>query len=167
MIDRWGWTEAMESSTSPAVAEFLDGLPPDRREALAVVRHVILANLPEGYQEIVDATSLSYCVPLERFPKTYNGRPLTIAALASRKTYISLFLMAIYRDGTLGEWFQEEYSKTGKKLEMGKACVRFRRADDLPLDLVGKVIGLVGMDRYVAFHEANYSNRKRAGAPAQ
>jgi len=157
---RWGTIDPMPAGTALSVEDYLQPLPPARREALLVVRRAILAHLPEGYEEIVAFGGICYCIPLERYPKTYNGRPLTAAALCARKSYLSLFIMPMFRDPVLAEWFQEEYRKTGKKLDMGKASLRFRTADDLPLDLVGKVIALITPEKYMAFLE-EWAARKR------
>lgn len=151
----------MAISLSPSVENYLEPLPPERRAALTAVREVVLANLPNGYVEMVTFGGISYCIPLERYPKTYNGRPLTIAALCARKGYLSFFYMPLFRDPAMGEWFREEYRKTGKKLDMGRGCVRFKRAEDLPLDLIGQVIALVSPERYMAFIDAGGKCRPR------
>ena len=97
---------------------YVDGLPPGRREAVAKVRAVILKNLPKGYEETVDFGLLAYVVPLKRYPDTYNGHPLMVAALASQKQYMSVYLMCVYADKATATWFKAEYRKRGKKLDM-------------------------------------------------
>ena len=96
---------------------------------------------------------ISYEIPLERYPKTYNGKPLSYAALASQKNYCVIYLMGVYGDGEQARWFREEFRKAGKKLDMGKSCVHFRTADDLPLDVIGQVIARTPPDRYIAIYE--------------
>jgi hypothetical protein len=93
-------------------------------------------------------------IPLDRYPDTYNTYPLVVAALASQKNYISLHLNGVYADAAMGAWFREAYAETGKKLNMGKACVRFRAVEDLPLDVIGEVISRVPVDRFIACYEA-------------
>lgn len=137
---------------------YVDGLPPDRRQAIAKVRAVILKNLPKGYEETVDFGMLAYVVPLKRYPDTYNGHPLMVAALASQKQYMAVYLMCVYADAPTATWFQEEYRKTGKKLDMGKSCIRFKRLEDLPLDLIGRAVARVSVDTYLRHYEAS---RKR------
>ena len=128
----------MDGSKAQTADEYLAELPEDRRDAIAFVRNVILANLPDGYQEMMQFDMIGYVVPLERYPVTYNGQPLMFAALASQKNYMSLYLMNICSDEAVEKWFVEGYKASGKKLDMGKACVRFKSLQDLPIDLVGK-----------------------------
>jgi len=145
----------MNPSSVKTVDQYLAALPPDRRTAIEAVRKVIRKNLPRGYEEAIGFGMITYQVPLSRYPNTYNGQPLQIAALASQKTAMSVYLVGVYGDPALSEWFQEAYRKTGKKLDMGKSCVRFRTIDDLPLELVGEVIGKIGVDEYLAQYEAS------------
>ena len=132
----------MAKSKAKTVDEYLAELPEDRRAEIAIVRKVILANLPDGYQEMMQFDMIGYVVPLERYPVTYNGQPLMFAALASQKNYMSLYLMNICSDEAVEKWFVEGYKASGKKLDMGKACVPFKSLQDLPIDLVGKAIAL-------------------------
>ena len=138
-------------STSTTPEEYLAELPDDRREAIERVRDVILQHLPEGYEEAVGHGMLTYSVPLVRHPDTYNGEPLVYAALASQKRNMALYLMGAYADG--GEAFRAAYRATGKRLDMGKSCVRFRTLDDLPLELVGETIASLPVDEFVRRYE--------------
>lgn len=140
-------------SQAPTVAEYLASLPQDRRSALEAVRTVILQNLPDGYEEGMQYGMIGYYIPLSRYPKTYNGHALSYAALASQKNYMSLYLMGIYCDEESARWFQDQYAHSGKKLDMGKSCVRFRKLEDLPLDLVGKAVALVSVEEYLRLYE--------------
>lgn len=144
----------MATSIATTPGEYLDALPPDRQEAVSQVRRVILDHLPEGYREGMYFGMLGYYVPLERYPGTYNGQPLAIAALASQKRYMSLYLMAVYGDPQTERWFRDAWAASGKKLDMGKSCVRFTQVADLPLDLIGQTIARVGVDDYIARYEA-------------
>lgn len=139
----------MVSSDATTVADYLASLPGHRRQALEAVREVILKNLPEGYEEGMQYGMIGYFVPLSRYPKTYNGQPLSYVGLASQKNYMSLYLTGIYRHGPAEEWFREEYQKTGKRMNMGKGCVRFKKLDDLPLDLVGRAVAVESVDEFV------------------
>jgi len=100
---------------------------------------------------------IGYANPLERFPHTYNGQPLTIAALAAQKNYLSVYLMGVYGDEATHAWFVREWKQSGKKLDMGKSCVRFRLAEDIPLDVLGKAIARVSVDQLMAAHERAYA----------
>lgn len=143
------------STQISTVAEYLQSLPDDRRAALSALREVILANLPEGYEEVFQYGMISYVVPLSRFPKTYNGQPLGYVSIASQKNYISVYLMGVYGDESHGEWFRQEYAKTGKRLDMGKSCVRFKKPDDIPLDLIGRAVALLSVDEFIALYRRN------------
>lgn len=136
-------------SDAKTVDEYLGSLPDDRRDAIDAIRRLILANLPEGFEEAMNGGMISYQVPLEIQPETYNGRPLTYAALASQKHHMALYLMSVYSDGGDAAAFKDAYRATGKKLDMGKSCVRFRRIEDLPLQLIGETIASTSVDDFV------------------
>ena len=127
-------------SDAKTVAEYLSNLDGVRREAISAVRGVILDNLPDGYEEAMQFGMITYVVPLSVLANTYNGQPLMYVALASQKRYMSLYLTNVYGDESVEQWFRERYRAAGKKLDMGKSCVRFRKLDDLPLELVGEVV---------------------------
>jgi len=137
--------------------EYLAALPEDRRQAIEAVRDVILEHLPEGYVEQIQYGMLAYSVPLERYPDTYNGQPLSLAALANQKRYMSLYLMGV--DAERDAWFREHWAATGKKLDMGKSCVRFRRLEDVPLEVVGEAIARTPVDDLIAAHEQVHGAR--------
>jgi uncharacterized protein YdhG (YjbR/CyaY superfamily) len=144
-------------STATTADEYLAELPPERREAIARVRQVILDHLPEGYVEDMQWGMITYSVPLERYPDTYNGQPLALAALASQKRHMALYLMGVY--GARDEAFRAAYRATGKRLDMGKSCVRFRSLDDLPLALVGETLASMPVDELIRQHEAAHPRR--------
>ena len=141
-------------SDAVTVADYLAGLPEERREAVGAVRDTINAHLPEGYVEQMDWGMISWVVPLETCPKTYNGKPLVYAALASQKQHLSVYLMGLYTDGPELGWFRQQYADRGMKLDMGKSCVRFKRLDQIPLDVLGEVIGMIPVEEYVARYES-------------
>ena len=140
-------------STAPTVEAYLAELPDDRRAALAAVRAVILENLPAGFEEGMQYGMIGYYVPLERYPETYNGEPLALAALASQKRHMALYLMGIYGDSAEDSWFRTRWESAGKRLDMGKSCVRFRRLEDVPLDVVGEAIARTSADDFIAAYE--------------
>lgn len=143
----------MVTSRAETVDEYLAELPDDRRDAIAEVRDVILENLPDGFVEAMNWGMISYEVPLDRHSDTYNGKPLMYAALASQKNHMAVYLTSIYVDGETENWFRSEYEATGKKLDMGKSCVRFRSLDQLPLDLIGRVIAGTSVDELIDIYE--------------
>jgi Domain of unknown function (DU1801) len=147
----------MVSSAASTVADYLTSLPPDRRAAIARVREVVNARLPRGYEETMQHGMISWIVPRSRLAETYNGQALPLASLASQKQYMALYLMTIYGDSKLHTWFKAAYQASGKKLDMGKACVRFKTLDALPLDVIGEAVSRVPVDAYVAIYEASRS----------
>jgi hypothetical protein len=138
----------------PTVSEYLKTLPADRRKAVETVCKIVRKHLPTGYEEGIEFGMPSWFVPLSRYPDTYNKRPLQIAAIASQKGHMSLYLMAVYGDPAIRAWFQKAFAGAGKKLDMGKSCVRFKAVDDLPLDVIGEAIARVPVDAYLAKYEA-------------
>ena len=148
-------------SRPSTVAEYLAALPPERRAAIETVRAEINRRLPAGYEEGIAYGMIGWCVPHSRFPAGYHcdpSKPLGLAALASQKGYMSLHLMSIYGSAPLRQWFEAEWRKRGKKLDMGKACVRFKKLEDLALDVIGEAIR---RKKYVAFCEAALQSMKR------
>ncbi len=136
-------------SEAGSVEEYLAELEEGRRAAISAVRAVILENLPAGFEETMQFGMISYVVPLSVVPETYNDQPLMYIALASQKQYMSLYLTRVYGDAALAAWFRQRYLATGKKLNMGKSCVRFRKLEDLPLDLVGEVVAMTPLAEFV------------------
>ena len=149
----------MARSQATTVEEYLAELPADRAETLEAVRKVILQHLPEGYVEAMQYGMIGYAVPLETYPVTYNGQPLEYAALASQKRHISLYLMNVYGNPETEQWFIQGYKASGKKLDMGKSCVRFKKLDDLPLDLIGQAIARTPMPEFISAYEASRKKR--------
>lgn len=152
----------MASPKPTTVAAYLAGLPADRRKAIAAVRKVVLDNLRPGFVEAFGFGMIVYVVPLSRYPKTYNGQPLMLAALASQKSYMSLYLMSVYGHAETARWFSRAFEEAGKKLDMGKSCVRFGSLDDLPLDVIGQAIARVDLDSYLAHYEASRAGASRS-----
>ena len=147
-------------SEANTVEQYLAELPEERRSTVEAVRQVILDNLPSGYEELMNWEMITYQVPIDTYPDTYNGKPLMYAALASQKNYMSLYLTGVYLDETARKEFIEQYRATGKKLDMAKSCIRFKKLQDLPLPLIGKAIAAYDVAGFVSRVE---SVRKAAG----
>lgn len=154
----------MVTSGARTPDEYIAALPEDRREAVRAVRDVVRDNLPAGFEEGMLYGMIGWYIPLERFPNTYNGQPLGLAALASQKNYMSLYLNSVYGDPRTEAWFKDRYAASGKRLDMGKSCVRFRRLEDLPLDVIGDTIARVDLESYVAFYEKASGSSRRTRA---
>ena len=139
-------------SKAATVKEYLASLPPDRRTALEAVRKVINDNLDKGFEEGMSYGMMGWYVPHSIYPGGYHcnpEQPLPFAGLASQKNAMSLYLMCTYGDKSQRDTFVSEWKKTGKKLDMGKSCVRFKAVDDLDLPLIGEIIGGTPLDRFV------------------
>ena len=142
------------------VKQYLDALPEDRRAAIGKVRAAINKGLPKGYKEGIQYGMPGWFVPHSVFPAGYHcdpKQPLPFAGLASQKNYMSLYLMCVYGDEKHRKWFEGAWKKTGKKLDMGKSCVRFKNVDDVPLDVITEAVKRVPVAAYIAHYEANLS----------
>jgi hypothetical protein len=135
------------------VDEYLGSLPDDRRPAVIAVRQAIEEGIPDGYEEAFRWGMVSWEIPLERYPDTYNGQPLSYVSLASQKRHMALYLMGIYSDDGNRAWFDREIADRGLKLDTGKSCVRFKRLEDLPLDLVTAAVGRFTVEQYIESYE--------------
>ena len=143
-------------SKAKSVEEYLAALPEDRREAITAIREVILKNLPKGYEEGMQWGMPSYFVPLSAYPSGYNCQPdqsLPFVGLASQKNHMAFFGFCIYMDEALKNRFVEDWKKTGKKLDMGKSCVRFKKLEDVPLKVIGDAVKRVPMKKYIKQYE--------------
>ena len=137
-------------STAQTVDDYLAELPADRFEAITRLRELILERLPEGYEEAMNWGMITYQVPLETYPDTYNGKPLMYAALASQKNHFAVYLSGIYQDDGRRDDFMEAYQETGKRLDVGQSCVRFRTLDDVPFEVIGDAIAAIPVDEFIA-----------------
>ena len=147
-------------SKSTTVKQYLDALPVDRRKAIGTVLRTIRKHLPKGYEERLSYGMPCWQVPLDVFPDTYNGQPLMYAALASQKSHMSVYLCNVYGMPPLRKKLEAGFRAAGKKLDMGKSCVRFRSLEDLPLDVIGKMISATPMKAFVRFAEGVYKKKR-------
>ena len=141
-------------SAARSVDDYLAELAPEKRTVISAVRDTIRENLPKGYEEVVQGKIIGYVVPFSRLPNTYNGHPLWYAALAAQKNYFTVHLMTAYGDKRELAFLQEGFRNAGKKLDMGKACIRFKKLEDLPLDVIGDSIARVPMENYARHYES-------------
>jgi uncharacterized protein YdhG (YjbR/CyaY superfamily) len=159
-------------SKATTVKAYLASLPPDRREAIEAVRKVILKNLDKDFEEGMSYGMIGYYVPHSVYPAGYHcdpKLPLPYVNLASQKNHMAVYMMCIYSDPKLAEWFVDAWAKTGKKLDKGKACIRFKKLDDLALDVIGQAIKKVPAKKYIAAVEAGLALTRsdKAGAKAK
>jgi len=148
-------------SKAATVEQYLEELPEGRRTAIEAVRETILASLPRGYEEVMNWGMITYQVPLETCSDTYNKQPLMLAALASQKNHMAVYLSCIYSSEEARTKFEADYKATGKRFDVGKSCVRFRTLDDLPLPLIGEAIASMGVEEYVALVKRIHGARKK------
>lgn len=159
-------------SKAATVPDYLAELPDDRRAAISTVRDLILKNLPKGYHEGMQYGMIGYCVPHTIYPAGYHcdpRQPLPLAGLASNKSGMSLYLHGLYvTSGTtaLLDWFHKAWADTGKKLDMGKACLRFKKVDDLALDVLAELFRRLPVKTYIEHYEAALA-AQRSGRPAK
>lgn len=139
----------MVSTSTTTATDYLASLPQDRREVISAVRELILRNLPEGYQETINWGMLSYEVPLETYPDTYNKKPLSYVGLAAQKNYNSLYLMSVYQDPADYQELMEAFARMGVKPDMGKSCIRFKKLDQIPLEKIARLIAKTSVQDFV------------------
>lgn len=149
----------MVTSRAETVKDYLAEIPEPRRSAIAHVRKLIRKHLPRGFQETMQYGMISYVVPLSRYPETYNGQPLTVAAIAAQKNLMSVYLTGIYGSPQLRASFEAAYAKSGKRLDAGKSCVRFKQLEDLALDAVAGAVRRVSVEDLIAMTEAAHSTK--------
>ena len=143
----------MVSSKAATVTDYLADLPPDRRAEIEKVRDLVNSAMPDGYPEGVGYGMIVWFIPLERYPDTYNRQPLGYVALAAQKNYNSLYLNCVYSSKDQMERFRQAWAAAGKKLDMGKSCIRFKQADNLALDVVRDEIASTAPDEFIRIYE--------------
>ena len=143
----------MVSSKAATVADYLAELPADRRAEISRVRDIINAALPEGYVEGMAWGMIGWAIPLERYPNTYNKQPLGYAALAAQKNGYSLYLNCVYASEERTERLKSAWAEAGKKLDMGKSCIRFKKTDDLALDVLRDEIASTTPEQFIEIYE--------------
>jgi len=149
-------------SKAATVQQYLAELPEDRRAALSAVREVFLKNLDKGYTECMGYGMMGYAVPHSIYPAGYHcdpRQPLPFGGLASQKNYMSLYLMCLYGSPQQEQWFRDAWAKTGKKLDMGKCCIRFKKVEDLALDVIAEAIRRVPVKAYIEHYESAIRSR--------
>jgi len=151
------------TSKAATVEEYLKELPEDRRAAISKVRQVIRKNLPKGITEGMQYGMIGYSVPHKIYPAGYHcdpKQPLPFAGLASQKNYMSFYLCTVYQNTDLEQWMRAQFEAKGKKLDMGKGCIRFKKVEDLPLDVIGEVVSRVPLADVIANYEGQLAAAK-------
>jgi hypothetical protein len=145
-------------SKATTVPQYIDSLPVDRKKVIIAMRKSILKNLPKGFEEVMSYGMIGYVVPHKIYPAGYHcdpKLPLPFISTASQKNYISLYHMGLY-EGELLDWFKEEWKEVStKKLDMGKCCVRFKKPEDVPVDLIGELVSKVTPKQWIDYYESH------------
>ena len=144
------------------VDEYISKSPPERQEALRRLRKEIKSNLPDGFEETINYGMIGFVVPLSRYPAGYldnKDEPLPFINVASQKNHIAVYHLGTYSFPELLKWFEDEYAKSGRvKLDMGKRCIRFRKPDHIPYELIGELASRITVDEWIEKYE--YSRKK-------
>ena len=144
----------MVMSKAPTVAAYLAEQAPERRAELEKVLRVLRKQMPKGYREGMAWGMIGWEIPLERYPDTYNRQPLCYAGLAVQKNYLTLYLMGVYADPARSARLTRAFRDAGLRLDMGKSCIHFRRAEDLPLEAIGELVAGLPVEEYIRRYES-------------
>ena len=144
----------MVSSKAATPDAYIAELPPERRDFVSRLRDLVNANLPDGYVERMSWGMISWELPLERYPDTYNGQPLVYAALAAQKNHTALYLNCVYASEARTERLKAAWAAAGRKLDMGKSCLRFKRPEDVAEDVLAETVRSIPVERFIAEYEA-------------
>lgn len=159
-------------SKATSVNQYLTELPPDRRAAIETVRREILRRIDNDVEEGMQYGMIGFYIPHRVYPPGYHcnpKEPLAYVCLASQKNYMAIYLSRIYSSATEEKWFRRAWAKTGKKLDMGKSCIRFKKLEDLALDVIGEAIGRMPAKRFIEYYESvlKDARRRRGGGSGQ
>ncbi|MEN9322876.1 MAG: hypothetical protein RL699_656 [Bacteroidota bacterium] len=152
-------------SNETTVEAYMASLPADRKEAIQLLREQISQNLPAGFQEEMSYGMIGYVVPHSLYPKGYHCNaklPLPFLNIASQKNFIAVYHMGMYADETVLNWFTTEFAKTTtSKLDMGKSCVRFKKMNDIPYELIGKLATKFSVEQWISCYENAFVKPKK------
>ncbi len=144
-------------SKAATVEEYITELPPDRQAPFKKLRLAVKNNLPKGFKEVMCYGMVGYIVPHSRYPKGYHAnpsQPLPFMNLASQKNFIAVYHMGVYGNSELLKWFKAAHAKASpKKLDMGKSCIRYKKPEDIPFDLIGELASKITPDEWIALYE--------------
>jgi hypothetical protein len=150
-------------SKATTVDDYMEELPEERKAAMKKLRAVIQKNLPKGFKECMGYGMAGYVVPHSKYPAGYHcdpTAPLPFMGFASQKNFIAVYSMGMYADPALLKWFTEAHAKaSNKKLDMGKSCLRYKKPDDIPFELIGKLASKITPDEWIAMYEKNYKRK--------
>ncbi len=149
--------------TANSPEDYINQLPEERQTPMKKLRAIIKKNIPKGFEETMNYGMIGFVVPHSEYPDGYHcdpKLPLPYINIASQKNFIALYNMGIYSDPALLKWFTEEYPKHCKrKLDMGKSCIRFKKIDDIPYDLIGELVTKITVDQWVNTYETTIKKK--------
>ena len=152
-------------SKAKTVDEYIDELPEDRKKAMTELRKVIKKNIPKGFQEGMGYGMAGWSVPHSKYPAGYHcdpKLPLPFLGLASQKNFIAVYHMGLYSDPKLLKWFTDAHAKASpKKLDMGKSCIRYKKPEDIPFQLIGELVSRITPDEWIATYEKAYKQNRK------
>ena len=152
-------------SKAKTVDQYIKELPAERKEVMSELRKVIKKNLPKGFSETMGYGMMGYCVPHSLYPAGYHCKPedpLPFIGLASQKNFVAVYHMGIYSDPKLLKWFTDEFKRhSTEKLDMGKSCIRFKKPDDIPYDLITELMQKITVDAYIKTVEEVFTKSKK------
>ncbi len=152
-------------SKATTVDAYIAELPEDRKKAIAKLRSVIKKNLPKGFKEVMGYGMMGYSVPHSLYPAGYHcdpKLPLPFLAIASQKKFIAVYHMGIYADPKLLKWFTEAHAKASlKKLDMGKSCMRYKKPEDIPYELIGELASKITVDEWIERYETVFKESRK------
>ena len=152
-------------SKATTVDQYINELPEDRKKAVTELRNVIKKNIPGGFEEGMSYGMVGYVVPHSKYPGGYHcdpKLPLPFMTFASQKNFIAIYHMGIYADPKLLKWFTEAHAKeSSKKLDMGKSCLRYKKAEDIPYKLIGELVSKITPDEWIEMYERNFKDHMK------
>jgi uncharacterized protein YdhG (YjbR/CyaY superfamily) len=152
-------------SKALTVDEYVAALPADRQQAITELKKIIKKNLPKGFEECINYGMIGYVVPHSIYPAGYHCKPtdpLPFMGLASQKNSINLYHMGVYADAKLLEWFTDAHAKAStKKLDMGKSCVRYKKPEDIPYELIGQLAAKMSVQDWIKLYEASFKKSSK------
>lgn len=150
-------------SKAATVAQYIDELPEERKKAMTLLRREINKNMPKGFKEGMGYGMMGWSIPHSVYPPGYHCNPkdpLPFMGLASQKNFIAVYHMGVYADPKLLKWFLEAHAKASpKKLDMGKSCIRYKKAEDIPYKLIGELASKITAQQWIDMYEANYKSQ--------
>lgn len=151
-------------STAATIAQYLEELPEDRKTPMKKLYSLVRKNIPKGFKDTMQYGMISFVVPHSIYPNGYHCKPtdaLPFMSIASQKNFIAIYHMGVYSDPVLYKWFTEAYAKSGAgKLDMGKSCIRFKKTDTIPFDLIAELSSKITVDKWIAMYENAYRKNK-------